>query len=176
MQRDECNLIVHCKWHNGLVSFFTKEYFCYCCKWRLYATTFATACRRLASAEVFSPMNLHCMKEQLDLWPSLRGWPSDTTPSQFTAGKALREKQAYAIWRIFWNLLLTKKHTSATLARRASVLGSYRYFHHWWLSAGTEGMASVYWVICHQLMTASHSWSFNNKSLKSRRFQIKRFL
>lgn len=111
---------------------------------RLYATTFASACRRLASAEVFSPMNLHCMKEQLDLWPSLRGWPSDTTPSQFTAGKALREKQAYAIWRIFWNLLLTKKHTSATLARRASVLGSYRYFHHWWLSAGTEGMASVY--------------------------------
>lgn len=111
---------------------------------RLYATMFASACCRLASAKVFSPMNLQCMKEQLDLWPSLRGWPADTRPSQFTAEKAVQEKLAYAIWRIFWNLLPAKKHTSTRPVRWASVLESYRYFHHGWLSAGTQGMASVY--------------------------------
>lgn len=45
------------------------------------------ACCTQASAEVFSPLNSYCMKEQLDLWPSFWSWPIDSRPSRFYSRK-----------------------------------------------------------------------------------------
>lgn len=62
-------------------------HFCFASGSCIFATMFIPACCRLASAEVFSPLNSHCMKEQLDLWPSLRSWPIDSRPSRFYSRK-----------------------------------------------------------------------------------------
>lgn len=62
-------------------------HFCFASGSCIFATMFIPACCRQASTEVFSPLNSHCMKEQLDLWPSLRSWPIDSRPSRFYSRK-----------------------------------------------------------------------------------------
>lgn len=62
-------------------------HFCFASGSCIFATMCIPACCTQASAEVFSPLNSHRMKEQLDLWPSLRSWPIDSRPSRFYSRK-----------------------------------------------------------------------------------------
>lgn len=131
-----------------------------------FTTMFVSAWCRLASAEVFSPVNLHCMKEQLDLWPSLWGWPADPRPSRFTAGK---RKAGLCHLEDLLEASFNKEtyqhctHPEGFCAWELQIL---------LITGGSaQSMASIYGVTCHQLMTALHFWSFNNKSLKSQHIQ-----
>ncbi len=138
-------------------------HFCFASGSCIFATMFIPACCRQASTEVFSPLNSHCMKEQLDMWPSLQSWPIDSRPSQFYSrkGSAGRKRPMPSGGSSGTFFQQRKKQTWGRLYTR-----ELWFFHHRPSRAGTERTASVYWGISQRLMTTLES-SFNDRSLKN---------